>query len=149
MRAASTLILVVTLLTMLVPPGAAAQTEEQTKMYVAGGWHGHGRVNEIHHGELIFNVVPGDSITVDIRDVTGIHVAAFVSFHDTKDYDGSFTGGVGSSLGTAKVCHVGMLEVPSGATVLRVVLNSPETADMLGCQPGTATWGTVTVAHAN
>ncbi len=148
MRTTLTLILSVALLAALAPPGAAAQTEEQTKTYIAGGWYGTHRSNDVHVGVLKFNVEPGDTITIDIRDVGGHTVAAYVSFHEDGDARGSLTGTADGSVGTTEVCHAANLEVPDDATHMRVILNSPETQDNLPCHPQTATWGTVTVDSA-
>ncbi len=150
MRLVPTIILSAILLVALAPPGVAAETEEQTKTYLGGGWYARGNFNEeIYNGELLFDVAPGDTVMIDIRDVTGVTVAAYISFHAGPGYDGSLTGAAGESVGTEEICHQEIVEVPAEATRMRVVLNSPETMDMLSCQPQTATWGTITVASAN
>lgn len=149
MRTTLTLILSVALLAAMAPPGAAAETEEQTKIYIAGGWLGTLRSNDVYVGVLKFEVEPSDEILIDIRDVGGHTVGAYVSFHEDNDASATLTGSADDSLGTKEICHSAILDVPEGATHMRVILNSPEAQDNLDCHPQTATWGTVTVGSTN
>lgn len=150
-----TTILLVALALLAVPITVTAHTPHIVEKDYALAGPGHsGSITvgqeTFHHGLLDFNIPAGhaadfEKVDIWIRDVHTGNVAAYYSFHDDDHDERSLFGGAGSALASGPMCEQTRLDIPPGATHLRITLNSLETADNFGCLPAVATAGTVTV----
>lgn len=161
MRLTPLLLSVCLVVGLLAPGSATAQLEKvEERVYIVGA-SGTSSVTTVDaDGETIYvigamrfdlrdqgQVDVYDELEVTIEDQASSAVAVFYSFHDPDHFDESFFGGAGSALVSGSFCGEATLEIPEGATMLRLVVNSLENADEIDCLPGAGTTGLARVAY--